>query len=83
MEISKGLNLKLRGWINYYGKFGKYELRRVLRNLDNRLVKWVMKRYKNLRDRIKKGYNALKKLKVEHPDVLEHWRVGLTDLKSK
>ncbi len=50
---------------------------------DKRLVKWVMKRYKNLRGRIKKGYNALKKLKGKHRYVLEHWRVGLTDLKSK
>ncbi len=83
LEISRRLNPKLRGWINYYGKFGKYGLRRVFRNLDHRLVKWVMKRYKNLRGRIKKGYNALKKLKGKHPEVFEHWKVGLTDLKSK
>ncbi len=80
-EIGERLNPKLRGWVNYYGKFGKYELRRVFRNLDHRLVKWVMKRYKNLRGRIRRGYNAIKKIKGLYPNILEHWKVGMTDLK--
>ena len=36
-EIAKALNPKLRGWINYYGKFGKHALNRVMRKLDDRL----------------------------------------------
>ena len=47
-DLSNLLNPKLRGWVNYFGKFGKSELQRVFRVFHQRLVKWVLNRYKSL-----------------------------------
>ena len=35
-EISRVLNMKIRGWINYYGKYCGYELAKTFRRLDRR-----------------------------------------------
>ncbi|MBK8587212.1 MAG: hypothetical protein IPN88_18140 [Bacteroidetes bacterium] len=45
-EIAGKLNPKLGGWLNYYGKFGKNVLDRVLRKVDNRLGSYIMNKYK-------------------------------------
>jgi len=80
-DLGRKLNPKLRGWINYYGKYGKNELTKVMRRLDHRLVKWVLKRYKKLKRGMRAGYKMLAKLKRENPKVLAHWDLGFTNLK--
>ena len=45
-DIAIKLNPKLRGWINYYGKFGKSALMQVMGKLDNRLQKFLRNKYK-------------------------------------
>jgi hypothetical protein len=39
----------LQGWKNYYGKYGRAELKRVLFYLNEKLVKWAKKKYKRLK----------------------------------
>ena len=45
-EIAAMLNPKLRGWINYYGKYGRKAFNDVMRKLDNRLGWYLMKKHK-------------------------------------
>src|SRR5215218_3074169 len=45
-QIAERLNSKLRGWINYFGIYGKRKLRRVIVNLDIRLVRWLCRKHK-------------------------------------
>ena len=40
------LNNKLRGWINYFGLFGKRHLRRTMLYVDTRLLKWIQRKHK-------------------------------------
>src|SRR5690606_5604451 len=61
-EIAKMLNPKLSGWVNYFGRYGRHELSRVLRIFHNRLIRWVLNRYKSLNHSKKKGYAYLKQL---------------------
>jgi RNA-directed DNA polymerase len=73
--IAKGLNDKLRGWINYYGKFGRQETYEVLWYLNGRLVKWIRNKY-----RIPGVYEGVKKyneLKQTNPKLFYHWRLGI------
>src|SRR5690554_3665637 len=37
--LSERFNSKLRGWINYYGRYSKRTLRRILTKIDERLIK--------------------------------------------
>jgi len=44
-DIANRLNSKLRGWINYYGLYGKRSLRSTFSHIDIRLMKWMRKKY--------------------------------------
>ena len=70
-DIAEMINPVVRGWINHYGKFYKSELDKVLENIDYRLTKWAVKKYKKL-----KRSNAtkwLKRIKERDPRLLAHW----------
>jgi hypothetical protein len=47
LEISSSkLNPKIRGWMNYYGKYFKWRMIKVLSYLDGRMRSWISKKYK-------------------------------------
>ena len=72
-QIAIYLNPKLRGWIRYYGKFGKNRLRLTLMRLDARLLKWLRKKYKLSH---RKALEKLQLLKSNHPNLFYHWQHG-------
>ena len=71
-EIAARLNPKLRGWINYYGKFGKYVLKRVLRKLDDRLGWYIMNKHKI--GSVWKAFDMLYNIQSNKPNLFAHWR---------
>jgi group II intron reverse transcriptase/maturase len=73
-EIADRLYSKLSGWINYYGKFRKWDFLRVFRRLSYRLKQWVQNKYK-FRS-IKGGYNWLRNCQKAHPNLFAHWQFG-------
>lgn len=73
-EISNLLNPKIRSWINYYGKYSRYELRKTFRRLEDRLVKWVLNKHKKLKGQISKGYRFLRKIRNKQPNLFAHWK---------
>lgn len=75
-EIADKLNPKLRGWINYYGKFRKYEMNKIFRRLNKRLVKWIQNRYKHLRGQLQKAYGRLIEIYKSNPKLFAHWQLG-------
>jgi len=72
-EISNLLNSKIRGWINYYGKYSGYELKETFRRLDRRIVCWLLNKYKKLKQQLGKGYKILKEIKKKNPNLFAHW----------
>jgi len=62
-SIAAELNVKLRGWINYYGLYRKSEMSRVFRHLDKRLMKWLRKKYKRLKGSVKKARLKLQSIR--------------------
>ena len=73
-EIADELYSKLQGWINYYGKFRKWEFLNIFRRLSYRLMRWVQNRYKILG--VNEAYEWLRLYQKEHPNLFVHWRVG-------
>lgn len=74
-KIAELLKLKIRGWINYYGKFRMSELRKLFRVLHLRLAKWISNKYRRFRRR--HWYNAYKYLQgiaKQFPNLFEHWQ---------
>jgi len=76
-DIAVILEPKLRGWINYYGKFRKSEMHKVFRVLNMRLARWVRNKYRRFRR--KHWYNSYKQLKTisnSYPNMFIHWQHG-------
>lgn len=72
VEIAEQLNSRITGWINYFGLYGKRELRQTMLRLERRLWKWIMDKYKitSLNEAISK----LKRIRKQNPAMFYHWR---------
>jgi group II intron reverse transcriptase/maturase len=68
---------KLRGWLNYYSKFRKSELRHLFRDVNKRLAQWVRNKYRRFRGRHwYYAYKHLQGIAKSYPYMFEHWMAG-------
>jgi len=76
--IAAKLNSRIRGWNNYFGLFGKRNLRNTILYVDTKLLKWFMRKHKA-------GYRAaqslLGTLHDQQPHLFYHWECGMTTYK--
>lgn len=75
-EIANFLNSKIRGWVQYYDGFRSRTLIRVFHRLHNRLIKWIMNRYKRFRRKKRKARAYLKYVYRHYPYLFYHWSIG-------
>lgn len=79
-QLSKALWSKIRGWINYYGKFHFTEMKTAFLHLNRRLAKWAFNKYKRFKRR-KTVYYArlwLREVSKNYQYLFPHWRYGFT-----
>jgi group II intron reverse transcriptase/maturase len=74
-EIARKVNLTVRGWINYYGRFYPSELSRSLLRIDEYLVRWAMQKYKRLKGRRERAWEFLVGVTSREPKLFVHWRL--------
>lgn len=72
-EIAKDFNPKIRGWINYYGKYSKRSLRSLMMRIEMKLIRWIGKKYKI---GYRKSVKRLTMIKQETPKLFNHWQIG-------
>ena len=73
--FAEQLNPKIRGWVNYYTRFNKWQTLEVFHYLNELLKKWMMNKYKL---RSKKDMLAkYRQLQREHNDLFYHWKLGI------
>jgi len=72
-EIAKELNPKLRGWINYYGKFCKSKLAETLKAVKVRLISWAQRKYKKLHGKYQAAMDWVEKMQISRPRLFVHW----------
>ena len=75
-EVADYFNPKLRGWINYYGKFRKWKLNRIFKLFNARLTNWVRNRFKKLNKSYIKACEWLRAYKSKDPNLFVHWQAG-------
>lgn len=73
-DIAVKLNRKIRGWINYFGLYGKFSLRRTMMYLDYRLIRWLCAKHKI--NGIREGANKLAMIMKVYPQMFYHWEKG-------
>ena len=61
IDLSRLFNRKIRGWVNYYGRYYPTALRRALGSLNCRLVRWARKKYRRLRDHQRQATHWLRR----------------------
>ena len=74
--LANALTPKIRGWLNYYGKFRVSEMQRVFRILNIRIAKWARKKYKLIT--YAKSYAWMKRIIRWYPNTFVHWTYGFT-----
>lgn len=73
--FAEELNPKLRGWINYFGRFFKWRLMRVFDYADGMLRLWIAKKYK-LTSKLK-TLAEYRKIRLAHPFLFYHWKFAI------
>lgn len=69
-EIAERLNSRLRGWINYFGKYGKKSLRNTMIYLDKKLLKWMQRKSKAS---VRATIHKLANIQQSKPKLFYHW----------
>ena len=76
-EISVLINSKIQGWINYYAKYYKTEMYKILRYINYCLLKWVRRKFKNIHSR-KQATKWLDRIAKRNTNIFSHWKFGVT-----
>jgi RNA-directed DNA polymerase len=75
-DLANAINVIVQGWINFYGRFYRSELVRLLRRINEYLVRWARRKYKRLRRHPDKARRFLAAVARREPGLFAHWRVG-------
>jgi RNA-directed DNA polymerase len=76
-DLARIFNPIIQGWINYYGRFYRSVLAKVLRRINAYLVRWAQCKYKRLRRYPAKARRFLVDVFRRQPDLFAHWRFGV------
>jgi len=71
-EIARWINPRVRGWMTYYGAFGRPALTPVLRRINTCLMRWLMSKYRKYRT-WKKAIRAWSDAAATRPRYFAHW----------
>lgn len=69
------LNPKIRGWMNYYTKFYRYEANQVFSYLNELIRKWIKNTYK-IRSK-GKLFDKYRLIQTANPEMFYHWKMGV------
>ena len=78
-DIAEQINPILRGWYNYYGKFYRSELNRVLSKIETCLRGWARNKFRTRNGHKRKVQirRYLGQVRKYHPYLFEHWKYGV------
>ncbi len=71
-DLARLVNPVVRGWMAYYGAFGRTALSPVLHRINTYLLRWIMNKYKRLRN-WKKARKAMRAAIARQPRYFAHW----------
>jgi group II intron reverse transcriptase/maturase len=72
-ELARWINPIVRGWMDYYGHFYRWELYPLLARINYYLVRWLRKKYRRLR-RFRAALAAWKRAAAQRPGYFAQWR---------
>jgi RNA-directed DNA polymerase len=73
-HIREAMEPKVRGWLNYYTRYNKWEMGCLMHSINKRLVNWLQKKCKIVTKR--KAIGMLKRKQQLFPDLFAHRQAG-------
>jgi len=75
-SIAKASRPAITGWINFFGKYGRAEIRRTLYYLTEELVRWARRKYKRLNTK-RKAVRWIRGVRRREPNLFAHWTFAI------
>jgi RNA-directed DNA polymerase len=76
-DLADKYNSAIRGWGNYYGRYGRIELSKVLQHVNLHLMWWIRRKFLKYKNKTKQSYRYLQHISNQYPNLFEHWKVGI------
>lgn len=78
IELARRLNPMIRGWLNYFGHFGRADgVYRLRDYLDQLLMNWARKKYKRLTRSFRKSWAFISKIRTQAQYLFAHWNMSM------
>jgi RNA-directed DNA polymerase len=75
-ELSRLYNPIIRGWFQYFARFYRTALYSIRRQLDQELVFWAKRKYKKLRQHLRRARHWIMNLSRRYPELFAHWQLA-------
>lgn len=76
-DLSRMFNSRIRGWVNYYGRYYPSALHQAFDCINRRLVRWARKKYKRYRQHQRRATQWLRRIARRQPQLFAHWQAGV------
>ncbi len=76
-DLARLVNPRVRGWIQYYGRFYRSRCLQSLRYLKDVLVHWAMRKKKRFRRRERAAAHWLGRIACRDANLFVHWQHGV------
>ena len=76
-DLAWKFNPKIRGWLQYYGRFYRSALYPPMRQLDRSLARWADRKYKKLRRHLRRATHWVARISRRDPKLWAHWQMGV------
>jgi RNA-directed DNA polymerase len=76
-DLSRMFNPKIRGWLQYYGRYYRSALYPMMRQLDRSLARWAYRKYKKLRGHKRRAAHWIARISRRDPGLFAHWQMGV------
>jgi RNA-directed DNA polymerase len=76
-DLSHMFNPIIRGWLRYYGQYYRSALYPPMRQLDRDLALWAKRKYKRLRNHLRRATHWIASISRRSPALFAHWQMGV------
>lgn len=75
--LARKYNVVIRGWLQYFGIYGRMEVAKVMRHVNQHLVMWIVRKYKRYKHKKMCAKRYLQHIAKSNPSLFAHWSVGI------
>ena len=76
-DPSRMFHPKIRGWLQFYGRYYRSALYPYMRQLDRSLAHWAYRKYKKLRGHLRRATHWIARISRRDSKLFAHWQMGV------